>query len=191
MGGFKLGKMTLRSLFSKPATVQYPFEKREPYPAMRGHVVNDIDECILCGLCTRACPVQALAVNRKEGTWTINPYRCIQCGHCIRECPRDSLSMGLTPPEASAHVEAIVMHKEMDEAPAPAKGAAKAAAGERAIKAEKGTGAPARPKVKLTPEQEARVAAARAAKEAKKKAEAEAAAAAASDGAAAAGDAAK
>ena len=58
--------MTLRSLFSKPATVQYPFEKREPYPAMRGHVVNDIDECILCGLCTRACPVQALAVNRKE-----------------------------------------------------------------------------------------------------------------------------
>ena len=183
--------MTLRSLFSKPATVQYPFEKREPYPAMRGHVVNDIDECILCGLCTRACPVQALAVNRKEGTWTINPYRCIQCGYCIRECPRDSLSMGLTPPEASAHVEAIVMHKEMDEAPAPAKGAAKAAAGERAIKAEKGTGAPARPKVKLTPEQEARVAAARAATEAKKKAEAEAAAAAASDGAAAAGDAAK
>ena len=84
--------------------------------------------------------------------------------------------MGLTPPEASAHVEAIVMHKEMDEAPVPAKGAAKAADGERAIKAEKGTGAPARPKVKLTPEQEARVAEA---------------AAAVSDGTAAAGDAAE
>ena len=44
--------------------------------------------------------------------------------------------------------------------------------------------------MKLTPEQEARVAAARAAKEAKKKAEAEAAAAV-SDGTAAAGDAAE
>ena len=36
MGTFKLAKMTLRSLFSKPATVRYPYEKRDieqPLPA--------------------------------------------------------------------------------------------------------------------------------------------------------------
>ena len=46
MGTFKLGKMTLRSLFHKPATVRYPYEKRDLetlFPHMRGHVVNDIE----------------------------------------------------------------------------------------------------------------------------------------------------
>ena len=42
MGGFKLGRLTLRSLFRKPATIQYPVEQPESYPVLRGHVVNDI-----------------------------------------------------------------------------------------------------------------------------------------------------
>ena len=63
MGTFKLGKMTLRSLFHKPATVRYPYEKRDLetlFPHMRGHVVNDIDTCILCGMCQRASLARAL-----------------------------------------------------------------------------------------------------------------------------------
>ena len=43
MGSFKLGKMTLRSLFGKPATVQYPAEQvpAMSYEHMRGHVYTD------------------------------------------------------------------------------------------------------------------------------------------------------
>ena len=51
MGGFKLGKMTLGSLFKKPETVLYPVEKKEAPAGLKGHIVNDADVCILCGIC--------------------------------------------------------------------------------------------------------------------------------------------
>mgnify|MGYP003219767190 CR=1 FL=1 len=38
MGSFKLGKMTLRSLFGKPETVMYPLEKRDIPAGHRGTV---------------------------------------------------------------------------------------------------------------------------------------------------------
>ena len=108
MGTFKLGKMTLRSLVHKPATVCYPYEKRDVeklFPQMRGHVVNDIDTCILCGMCQRVCPVGAIAVDRKAGDWTIDPYRCIQCASCTHECPKNCLSMGLWPTEPTTELK--------------------------------------------------------------------------------------
>ncbi|MBE6468791.1 MAG: 4Fe-4S dicluster domain-containing protein [Coriobacteriaceae bacterium] len=155
MGGFKLGKMTLRSLFSKPATVRYPYEKRELYPAMRGHIVNDIDACILCGMCVRVCPADALVVDRKAGDWTINPYKCVQCANCVGACPKSSLSMEREATAVTSSMSTVTMHKDV-----PAKPAAGAA----------------RPKRALTPEQEAKAAAIRAKKAAKAAAEQAAAA---------------
>lgn len=168
MGTFKLGKMTLRSLFHKPATVRYPYEKRDLetlFPHMRGHVVNDIDTCILCGMCQRACPVDAIVVDRKGGDWTIDPYRCVQCASCVRECPKDCLSMGILPTEPTTELTTVTMHKDMPAKPA-AKAGGKGAAGKAA-----GAGA-AKPKRELTPEQQARVEAARKAAAAKKAAKA-------------------
>ncbi len=126
MGTFKLGKMTLRSLVHKPATVRYPYEKRDVeklFPQMRGHVVNDIDTCILCGMCQRVCPVGAIAVDRKAGDWTIDPYRCIQCASCTHECPKNCLSMGLWPTEPTTELTTVTLHKDMPAKPAKAAGA--------------------------------------------------------------------
>ena len=57
-------------------------------------------------------------MNRKEGTWSINPYRCIQCAYCVSECPKDCLSMSTERPLASAKVETVVVHKETEPKPA-------------------------------------------------------------------------
>ena len=56
MGSFKLGKMTLRSLFGKPETVMYPLEKRDIPAGHRGTVEIDMAKCILCGICVKRCP---------------------------------------------------------------------------------------------------------------------------------------
>lgn len=188
MGSFKLGKMTMRSLFHKPATVKYPYEKRDlerMFPDLRGHVQCDIDTCILCGICSRACPVGAIAVDRKGGTWEIDPYRCVQCASCVRECPKKCLSMSTECAPATTELSVTTIHKPA----APAKGAAVGGAGAGATGAASGQGA--RPKSKLTPEQEARVAAARARKAAKDAAAVVASAGASKDDAAAEAPAAK
>ena len=48
MGSFKLGGMTFGSLFKKPETLLYPFEKKEPYTGQKGHIINDAyyAECV-------------------------------------------------------------------------------------------------------------------------------------------------
>lgn len=69
MGGFKLGKMTLGSLFKKPETVLYPVEKKEAPAGLKGHIVNDVDVCILCGICQRRCPCAAIVVEKPNRKW--------------------------------------------------------------------------------------------------------------------------
>lgn len=168
MGSFNFTKMTLPSLFKKPATVRYPYEKRDIptlFPHMRGHVVNDVEVCIMCGMCARVCPVDAITVDRKAGNWTIDPYRCVQCASCVRECPKSCLSMDVHNTEPTTKLTTVTMHKDMPAKPAKAAGAA-AGAGAAAAK----------PKRELTPEQQARVEAARKAAAAKKAAKAAAAA---------------
>ena len=88
MGGFKLGKMTLGSLFKKPETVLYPVEKKEAPAGLKGHIVNDVDVCILCGICQRRCPCAAIVVEKPNRKWTIDKFRCVQCGTCVPEHPK-------------------------------------------------------------------------------------------------------
>lgn len=93
MGGFKLGKMTLKGLFKEPETVLYPVQKKQPPEGLKGHVENDVDACILCGICAKRCPCGAIQVDKPARTWSIDRFRCIQCESCVRECPKQCLVM--------------------------------------------------------------------------------------------------
>ena len=83
----------LGNLFKPPATSQYPFKPRKVYEADRGKVINDINNCIFCGMCMRNCPSDAITVDRNARTWKINRFACVQCKECVTNCPKKSLSM--------------------------------------------------------------------------------------------------
>ena len=83
----------LKNLVSKPVTKNYPAEPIDYPEASRGHIENDFEQCILCGLCMRNCPTGAIKVEKAEGNWRINRFDCIQCGYCTLKCPKKCLFM--------------------------------------------------------------------------------------------------
>lgn len=92
MAAFKLGKMVMRSLFKKPATLMYPVVPRQWQERTRGHIENQINDCIFCGICQRKCPTNALIVDKAKRSWTIARMQCIQCSCCVEVCPKKCLT---------------------------------------------------------------------------------------------------
>ena len=43
------------------------------------------DDCISCGACAGACPVEA--ISEGDGKYVIDPDTCIECGACADSCP--------------------------------------------------------------------------------------------------------
>lgn len=90
---FKFTGQILKNLFSEPVTTKYPYEPAHYYERTRGHITIEIEKCILCGLCSRACPSDAIKVDRKASTWTISRFDCVQCGYCVDKCPKKCLNI--------------------------------------------------------------------------------------------------
>jgi formate hydrogenlyase subunit 6/NADH:ubiquinone oxidoreductase subunit I len=90
MATFKIGKVVLKSMFKKPATkitADQPIITKNWKARTRGHIDIDKDQCILCGMCMRKCPANAITVDRVGSTWEIQRMQCIQCGSCTVACP--------------------------------------------------------------------------------------------------------
>jgi len=98
---------TLRMVFTKPITQQYPEEKREMFPRWRGHPELTIDpdgrrRCVACTLCLVVCPSNAIrGIVAAEGPehekypveFTIDLQRCIFCGLCQEACPKGAIKL--------------------------------------------------------------------------------------------------
>jgi NADH-quinone oxidoreductase subunit I len=98
---------TLRMVFTKPITQQYPEVKRPVAPRWRGHPELTINEdgtrrCVACTLCKVVCPSGAIKdIVPNEGAehekypvaFTIDLQRCIFCGLCQEACPKAAIKL--------------------------------------------------------------------------------------------------
>ena len=122
---------TLRQLFRKPITVQWPEEQKTVWPRHRGrHVLhrydNGLERCIGCELCSAACPVGCIYVLSAENDpgnpvspgeryaerYEINLMRCIYCGYCAEACPTEAITLGPQYELADYRRERTVVTKE-------------------------------------------------------------------------------
>lgn len=96
----------LKHTFTKVDTVQYPEEKPYLSPRYRGRIVltrdpDGAERCVACNLCSAACPVDCIAVEKTEAedgrwlaeTFRINFSRCIMCGFCEEACPTHAIQL--------------------------------------------------------------------------------------------------
>lgn len=97
----KIGAMlsdVLTSLFKKPATEKYPFERKPAPERLRGQLFWDPGKCTGCQLCIKDCPANAieLVVLDKVNKRFVMRYhmdRCTYCAQCVQSCRFNCLSM--------------------------------------------------------------------------------------------------
>lgn len=105
--------ITWRHLFKKSVTIQYPEEKFEMVPGVRHKLYVNIDDCIGCNLCSKACPVDCIDIQtvkstdeddlgttsngQKKRLWVTNfeidMAKCMYCDLCVQPCPTDCIYM--------------------------------------------------------------------------------------------------
>lgn len=88
----------VRSLFSKPATEQYPFVRYAAPDRLRGKLVYDPEKCSGCQLCIKDCPsnaIELLVVDKKAKKFVMRYHadRCVYCAQCVDNCRFECLSM--------------------------------------------------------------------------------------------------
>ena len=87
-----------RSLWQRPFTEQYPFEKRPAPERLRGQLHYDPENCTGCCLCSMECPAKALeliTLDKKEKRFVMRYHadRCTFCAQCVQNCRFACLEM--------------------------------------------------------------------------------------------------
>ncbi len=98
---------SIKHVFKRPVTRQYPYKKHEMFPRYRGkHYLEIYDDgterCVCCGLCAAACPADCIYMEPAENEkgeryakiYEINLLRCIYCGYCEEACPEEAIFLG-------------------------------------------------------------------------------------------------
>lgn len=123
--------VTLRNLFRKTVTENYPDEPVHFQPRYRGiHVLQrdeqGLEKCVACFLCAAACPANCIYIEAAENTeaqrisagerfaraYNIDYSRCIFCGYCVESCPTDAITHGHGFELATYNINALIYRKE-------------------------------------------------------------------------------
>lgn len=97
----KIGSMfseLFKSLFRRPATERYPFERKPAPERFRGKLEWNPEKCAGCMLCIKDCPANALelvVIDRAKQQMVLRYHadRCTYCSQCVVSCRFKCLDM--------------------------------------------------------------------------------------------------
>ncbi len=97
---FKGMGITIKHIWRKPVTQQYPDERWMLPDRYKGFVFNDTNKCNACNQCVKACPVSCIYLetegkgkDRWMTRYAIDYNKCIWCGFCTEPCPTNAITM--------------------------------------------------------------------------------------------------
>lgn len=103
-------RITLKYCFARTVTLQYPDMAPVLQPRFRGFHYFEIEKCIACDLCAKACPVDCIyiektgprKIDKESGValggamirYAIDYSKCMFCALCTDPCPTECIHMG-------------------------------------------------------------------------------------------------
>ena len=91
----RIAGMTVRTLFKKPSTIEYPAAGTDPAVERnyRGELTYDPSNCVGCRLCMKDCPTGALKIIKADDGMhaELDLAHCIFCCQCVDSCHKKCL----------------------------------------------------------------------------------------------------